>query len=200
MSNNYFNFDEFKRQFEELTDLENLANKVNELKDAVSDKYNDVMDNTVRKYDLNTREGYENFIHDVADMRKDLEGNNGFFAKYLLKLLDNIVSNVMENYGKKYISNTEKVNEIINNQVEKERVNGQVNVKVQPVPEVEDDIEWPSQQLSEKQKRSIWRIVDEYVDTMILPHLDKETRNNEDLIDNVSSGLFEFACWIMNKD
>ena len=197
---NYFNFDEFKRQLEELTDLENLANKVNELKEAVSDKYNDVMDNTVRKYDLNTREGYENFIHDVADMRKDLEGNNGFFAKYLLKLLDNIVSNVMENYGKKYISNTEKVNEIINNQVEKERANKQVNVRVQPVPEVEDDIEWPSQQLSEKQKRSIWRIVDEYVDTMILPHLDKETRNNEDLIDNVSSGLFEFACWIMNKD
>ena len=105
-----------------------------------------------------------------------------------------------ENYGKKYISNTEKVNEIINNQVEKERANKQVNVRVQPVPEVEDDIEWPSQQLSEKQKRSIWRIVDEYVDTMILPHLDKETRNNEDLIDNVSSGLFEFACWIMNKD
>jgi len=197
---NCFNFDEFKRQLEELTDLENLANKVNELKEAVSDKYNDVMDNTVRKYDLNTREGYENFIHDVADMRKDLEGNDGFFAKYLLKLLDNIVSNVMENYGKKYMSNADKAQEIIHNQVEKERANKQVNVRVQPVPEVEDDIEWPSQQLSEKQKRSIWRIVDEYVDTMILPHLDRETRNNEDLIDNVSSGLFEFACWIMNKD
>jgi len=197
---NYFNFDEFKRQLEELTDLENLANKVNELKEAVSDKYNDVMDNTVRKYDLNTREGYENFIHDVADMRKDLEGNDGFFAKYLLKLLDNIVSNVMENYGKKYMSNADKAQEIIHNQVEKERANKQVNVRVQPVPEVEDDIEWPSQQLSEKQKRSIWRIVDEYVDTMILPHLDRETRNNEDLIDNVSSGLFEFACWIMNKE
>jgi len=197
---NCFNFDEFKRQLEELTDLENLANKVNELKEAVSDKYNDVMDNTVRKYDLNTREGYENFIHDVADMRKDLEGNDGFFAKYLLKLLDNIVSNVMENYGKKYMSNADKAQEIIHNQVEKERANKQVNVRVQPVPEVEDDIEWPSQQLSEKQKRSIWRIVDEYVDTMILPHLDRETRNNEDLIDNVSSGLFEFACWIMNKE
>ena len=196
----YFNFDEFKKQLEELTNLENLANKVNDLKEAVSDKYNDVMDNTVRKYDLNTREGYENFIHDVADMRKDLEGNDGFFAKYLLRLLDNMVSNVMENYGKKYMSNTDKVNEIVNNQVEKERANKQVNIKVQPVPEVEDDIEWPSQKLSEKQKRSIWRIVDEYVDTMLLPYLDKETRNNEDLIDNVSSGLFEFACWIMNKE
>lgn len=195
-----FNFDEFKKQLEQLTDLENLANKVNDLKEAVSDKYNDVMDNTVRKYDLNTREGYENFIHDVADMRKDLEGNDGFFAKYLLKLLDNMVSNVMENYGKKYMSNTEMVNEIVHNQVEKERANKQVNIRVQPVPEVEDDIEWPSQKLSEKQKRSIWRIVDEYVDTMLLPYLDKETRNNEDLIDNVSSGLFEFACWIMNKE
>lgn len=198
--NNYFNFDEFKKQLEELTNLENLANKVNELKEAVSDKYNDVMDNTVRKYDLNTREGYENFINDVAEMRKDLEGNNGFFAKYLLKLLDNVVSNVMENYGKKYMNNTEKVNEIINNQVEKERANKQVNIIVEPVPEIDSDIEWPSQQLSEKQKRSIWRIVDEYVDTMILPYLDRDTRNNEDLIDNVSSGLFEFACWIMNKD
>lgn len=201
-----FNFDELRKQLENLADLEKISAKVNELKEMASDKYNDVMDNTVRKYDLNTREGYENFIKEVADMRKELEANDGFFSNYLLKILDGAVAYVMEKHEAKEKEKKAAAQELINREVErvKNENHGKLNVNECKCNkcncDTDDDFVWPSSLLSEKEKRSIWRIVDEYLDTMILPYCDEKTRDNDAMIDNISSGLFEFACWIMNKD
>lgn len=204
--NNYFNFDEFKKQLEELTNLENLANKVNELKEAVSDKYNDVMDNTIRKYDLDTQEGYENFIKDVSELRKDLEANDGFFSKYLLNGLDAIVADVMKKHEAKKIEKKNNLNELINKEVEREKKenNGKLNINENKCDKechcIQNDIDYPSNKLSKKEQRNIWKIVDEYMDTMVIPYLNKDVQDDDELIDDMSSGLFEFAAWLWNKD
>lgn len=210
MSNSLFNLDELKRQLENLADLEKISTKVNELKELASEKYNDAMDNSVRKYDLNTQEGYENFIKEVSEIRKNLANNDSFFSSYLLKLLDGAVALVMEKHEAKKQEQKNQVQDIINKEVERSRKenNGRVNVNCEcdckcehcDCEDDDNDFVWPSSLLSEKEKRSIWRIVDEYLDTMILPYCDEKTRDNDVMIDNISSGLFEFACWIMNKD
>ena len=62
----------------------------------------------------------------------------------------------------------------------------------------EDTVDWPSNKLTPKQKRNIWKLVDEYIDTMVIPYLNDDF--DEDLVADMSGGLFEFAAWILTKE
>lgn len=55
----------------------------------------------------------------------------------------------------------------------------------------------PSDLLSVDKKLQIHKIVQEYVDTMIKPFNNGKLTDNQ--INDAYAGLFEFACWIMNR-
>lgn len=55
----------------------------------------------------------------------------------------------------------------------------------------------PSDLLSVDKKLQIHKIVQEYVDTMVKPFNNGKLTDNQ--INDAYAGLFEFACWIMNR-
>ena len=196
-------------------DFSDLAKKLEDLKVLATDKYNDFINNNVKKYDINTEEGYEAFIKDAADIRtKLLQSESAFANKYLVSVLDSVVEKAMKQHleaqaakkvedkkenavGGRY---TNKVNDIVKNEVSRNlnENHGKVNTGVCVKEDEEVEIEWPSDKLNFKQKREIWKLVDEYMDTKIVPFLDDNI--DEDKIDDMSSGLFEFAAWILTKE
>lgn len=54
----------------------------------------------------------------------------------------------------------------------------------------------PSSKCSEENKKTINRLVDEYVDTVIQP----TAKFSDDLVASIKDGLFEFACWILKHE
>jgi len=196
-------------------DFSDLAKKLEDLKVLATDKYNDFINNNVKKYDINTEEGYEAFIKDAADIRtKLLQSESAFANKYLVSVLDSVVEKAMKQHleaqaakkvedkkenavGGRY---TNKVNDIVKNEVSRNlnENHGKVNTGVGVKEDEEVEVEWPSDKLNFKQKREIWKLVDEYMDTKIVPFLDDNV--DEDMIDDMSSGLFEFAAWILTKE
>lgn len=197
-------------------DFSDLAKKLEDLKVLATDKYNDFINNNVKKYDINTEEGYEAFIKDAADIRtKLLQSESAFASKYLVSALDSVVEKAMNQHseaqavkrlepkeenavGGRY---TNKVNDIVKNEVNRNITenHGKVNTGVGVVKESERvNVEWPSDKINFKQKREIWKLVDEYMDTKIIPFLDQNV--NENTIDDMAGGLFEFAAWILTKE
>ena len=193
MSNSIFDFLNF--------DFNDLVKKLDELKVLATDKYNDFVNNNVKKYDLNTEEGYEAFIKEAAEIRTQLIKSDSVFADKLVALLDNMVEKAMKNHSEKTpLPKVDKVSELVGKEVNrvKEENHGKLN-EGEGIKEVEeDDIDWPSDKLTPKQKRNVWKLVDEYMDTKVIPYLDDNF--DEHLVDDMSSGLFEFAAWILTKE
>ena len=193
MSNSIFDFLNF--------DFNDLVKKLDELKVLATDKYNDFVNNNVKKYDLNTEEGYEAFIKEAAEIRTQLIKSDSVFADKLVALLDNMVEKAMKNHSEKTpLPKVDKVSELVGKEVNrvKEENHGKLN-EGEGIKQVEeDDIDWPSDKLTPKQKRNVWKLVDEYMDTKVIPYLDDNF--DEHLVDDMSSGLFEFAAWILTKE
>ena len=193
MSNNIFDFLNF--------DFSDLAKKLEDLKVLATDKYNDFVNNNVKKYDLNTEEGYEAFIKEAAEIRTQLIKSDSVFADKLVTLLDGMVERAMKNHSENTpLPKTDKVGELVGKEVNrvKEENPGKLN-EGEGIKVVEEDaIDWPSDKLTPKQKRNVRKLVDEYMDTKVIPYLDEDF--DEDLVDDMSSGLFEFAAWILTKE
>jgi len=193
MSNSIFDFLNF--------DFSDLAKKLEDLKVLATDKYNDFVNNNVKKYDLNTEEGYEAFIKEAAEIRTQLIKSDSVFADKLVTLLDGMVEKAMKNHSENApLPKSDKVGELVGKEVNraKEENHGKLN-EGEGIKEVEEDvIDWPSDKLTPKQKRNVWKLVDEYMDTKVLPYLDEDF--DEDMVDDMSSGLFEFAAWILTKE
>ena len=193
MNNNIFDFLNF--------DFSDLAKKLEDLKVLANDRYNDFINNNVKKYDLNTEEGYEAFIKEAAEIRTQLIKSDSVFADKLVTLLDGMVEKAMKNHSEnKPLPKTDKVNELVGKEVNrvKEENHGGLNEGECMKKVKENIIDWPSNKLTPKQKRNIWKLVDEYMDTMVIPYLDDDF--DEDLVADMSDGLFEFAAWILTKE
>lgn len=188
-----FNFDELTKK---LTDFTN----------ALQEKYNNTVNN-IKKYDLDTEEGYESFIKDSAEFRKDLETSDGPFSKYMIALLDKSVEYVMKNHQRKLDDQKQQktVNELVNAEVNRTRnesgkSSSKCNCEKTCQKQEEVSFKWPSDSLTERQKRNVWRYVDKYMDEMVIPYLPKEKRENPEVIEDMSGGLFEFAAWLLNVE
>ena len=182
MSNSIFDFLNF--------DFNDLVKKLDELKVLATDKYNDFVNNNVKT-----------FIKEAAEIRTQLIKSDSVFADKLVALLDNMVEKAMKNHSEKTpLPKVDKVSELVGKEVNrvKEENHGKLN-EGEGIKEVEeDDIDWPSDKLTPKQKRNVWKLVDEYMDTKVIPYLDDNF--DEHLVDDMSSGLFEFAAWILTKE
>ena len=197
--------------------LEKLVNLKDELANVYNNKVDEIKEN-MKKYDLNTDEGYEEFIKEAANVRKELLNSDSIFAPKLIEILDSSVEKAMKKHAenkKETVkvtgnnSHAEGVNSKANgkvtvNDIVKDEVNrnikenhGKLNVNIKPV-EDNGKAGWPSEKLSFKQKRNVWKLVDEYVETMIEPYVDSSI--TEDQLNDMSSGLFEFAAWILTKE
>lgn len=182
-------------------DFDNLSKRFADVQEAINDKYNDVVKN-IKKYDLNTQDGYESFIKDSAELRKELEANDGVFSKYMINLLDKAVKEVMQKHNDKKTL----AEEIVNQEVERNRKmnNSKVNTpceyhtkNVETESEADEKFVRPSDNLTYKQAKNIWNFVDEYMETMVEPYLSEDY--DEDTIDDMANGLFEFAAWLLNR-
>ena len=179
-------------------DFEKLSNKFNELQTILENKYNDIA-SKVKKYDIDTEEGYEAFIKEAAELRKDLSKEDNIFNKYMLNLLDKMVEYAMNKHNEDKKNKTNPVKEIVNTEVE--RVNKENHNKNKPCtcnkdfnngPSVK-----PSSMLTYKQSRNIWKLVNKYMETMVEPYVSCDI--DDETLDNMASGLYEFAAWILNE-
>lgn len=179
-------------------DFSEFGKLLDSWKVTATDKYNDFVNNKIKKYDLKTQAGYEAFIEEAADIRKKLLESDSIFSKTLINWLDAVVKKAMEEHNANLNTNKDTVSEIVNAEVN--RVNNEnkrpVKKCVEETPS-EPDV-WPSDSLSERQKRNVWRIVDQYMDKMIVPYLHDDV--DEDAVDDMAYGLFEFAAWVLNLD
>ena len=183
-------------------DLTDLSKKLEAFKTLANDKYNTFMDNNFRKYDLTTEDGYKEFINEAANIRTKLEeSKNNPFAGAMINVLDNLVKNAMQYHSEHKVSNEKKndpVKDIVNNEVNRQKTenHGKLNVNVKT--DLPDEFEYPSDKLSHRQTRNVWKLVDEYMDTMIQPYLPEDV--DDEVVDDMASGLFEFAAWILTKE
>lgn len=199
MNNSFFDLLNF--------DFSDLVKKLDEVKNIATDKYNNFVNNNVKKYDITTDDGYQAFISEAAEIRKQLDSHkNNPFAEKLSSWLDSLVNDATQKYNEAKAKRNENKNEVISDIVSSEvarsckengnRINTGVGVTVD---NDEDEIDWPSSHITAKQKRNIWRLVDEYMDTMVVPYIPDEDYD-EDVVDDMSSGLFEFAAWLLNHE
>lgn len=183
-------------------DLTDLSKKLEAFKTLANDKYNTFMNNNFRKYDLTTEDGYKEFINEAANIRTKLEeSKNNPFAGAMINVLDNLVKNAMQYHSEHKVSNEKKndpVKDIVNNEVNRQKTenHGKLNVNVKT--DLPDEFEYPSDKLSHRQTRNVWKLVDEYMDTMIQPYLPEDV--DDEVVDDMASGLFEFAAWILTKE
>lgn len=185
-------------------DIDTALKNLNELKNNIVNTYNDKVDeikNNTKKYDLDTQEGYENFINDAAEIRKNLLKDASYVDTLLVKVLDRVVEDVMNKHNSKK-TNAEKVKDIVFTEVNRCKSNNESHVNNNRadinIAKDEDNIDWPSRKLSYRQSKNIWKLVDEYMETMVEPHIPENT--NQDTIDYMADGLFEFAAWLLNKE
>lgn len=183
---------------------EELYEKFMNLQNIITDKYNEVVKNA-KKYDLDTEEGYENFIKDAAEVRKELANDDSVFSQKLVDLLDKAVKRVMENHESKKNTPKNLAEDLVNVEVNRniKENHGKVNTTEKETDiapkcgcdKSKDIIDWPSNHISYNQAKTIWGLVDEYIETKVKPYADWD----EDSLDAMADGLFEFAAWVINK-
>ena len=126
--------------------------------------------NFVEFFDLTTDEGFNNYNEQLDELSKKMHSD-------LLKYLGI--------NQKELIKNLKNLGEKIHNASKKEE------------EKKEPKFARPSDLLSVDKKLQIHKIVQEYIDTMIKPFNNGKLTNDQ--INDAYAGLFEFACWVMNR-
>ena len=126
--------------------------------------------NFVEFFDLTTDEGFNSYNEQLDELSKKMDSD---ILKYLGINQKELIKN-LKNLGEK-IHNASKKEE------EKK----------------EPKFTRPSDLLSVDKKLQIHKIVQEYIDTMIKPFNNGKLTNDQ--INDAYEGLFEFACWVMNR-
>ena len=133
----------------------------------------------VEKLDLGKDEDYAKFNNLVDECKKvcNDDDSTSVLTKQLFKTLFGFDMNDI-------IDDIKKAGDDIHEQAVKER-----KKEEKKVPEL------PSNSTPFDKQVNLHKIVGEYVDTYIRPYGKMDTK----VVDDVYAGLFEFACWIMNR-
>ena len=127
--------------------------------------------NEFEKLDLTNDEDYEKFNKYVEDCKSILNDSNNSLLNNLFKLFEGVDVN-------KFVDDIKKAGDEIHKEAQKKKV-----------PKL------PSSNTPINKQLQIHKLVGEYVDTIIKPN----TNMSKKTIDDAYAGLFEFACWLMNK-
>lgn len=128
----------------------------------------------IKVFDLTTDEGFEGYNEQLKELSKQLDSS---IFKYLGINQEKLIKGLKQ-MGEDIHNASKKEN---NKQEEKE----------------ESKFTRPSDLLSVDKKLQIHKIVQEYIDTMVKPFNNGQLTNNQ--INDAYAGLFEFACWVMNR-
>lgn len=133
----------------------------------------------VEKLDLGKDEDYAKFNNLVDECKKvcNDDDSTSVLTKQLFETLFGFDMNDI-------IDDIKKAGDDIHEQAVKERTKEE-----KKVPEL------PSNSTPFDKQVNLHKIVGEYVDTYIRPYGKMDTK----VVDDVYAGLFEFACWIMNR-
>ena len=133
----------------------------------------------VEKLDLGKDEDYAKFNNLVDECKKvcNDDDSTSVLTKQLFETLFGFDMNDI-------IDEIKKAGDDIHEQAVKER-----QKEEKKVPEL------PSKSTPFDKQVNLHKIVGEYVDTYIRPYGKMDTK----VVDDVYAGLFEFACWIMNR-
>ena len=135
--------------------------------------------NDVEKLDLGKDEDYAKFNNLVDECKKvcNDDDSTSVLTKQLFETLFGFDMNDI-------IDDIKKVGDDIHEKAVKER-----EKEENKVPEL------PSKNTPFDKQVQLHKIVGEYVDTYIRPYVKMDTK----VVDDAYAGLFEFACWIMNR-
>lgn len=133
----------------------------------------------VEKLDLGKDEDYAKFNNLVDECKKvcNDDDSTSVLTKQLFETLFGFDMNDI-------IDDIKKAGDDIHEKAVKER-----KKEENKVPEL------PSKSTPFDKQAHLHKIVEEYVDTYIRPYGKMDTK----VVDDVYAGLFEFACWIMNR-
>ena len=144
---------------------------------------NDVKNTDVEKLDLSKDEDYAKFNEYVDECKKICDSDDS---------ISNLTKLMFEQFFgfdmNDVIDDIKKAGDEIHEQAVKERAKDEMN-KETNVPDL------PSNSTPLDKQIHLHKIVGEYVDTYIRPYGKMDTK----VVDDVYAGLFEFACWIMNR-
>ena len=144
---------------------------------------NDVKNTDVAKLDLSKDEDYAKFNEYVDECKKICDSDDS---------ISNLTKLMFEQFFgfdmNDVIDDIKKAGDEIHEQTVKERAKDEMN-KETNVPDL------PSNSTPLDRQIHLHKIVGEYVDTYIRPYGKMDTK----VVDDVYAGLFEFACWIMNR-
>ena len=136
----------------------------------------------IKVFDLTTDEGFEGYNEQLKELSKQL---NSSIFKYL-GINQEALINGLKQMGEDIHNASKKEN----NKIEKP-------IDTKQEKKEESKFTRPSDLLSVDKKLQIHKIVQEYVDTMVKPFNNGQLTDNQ--INDAYAGLFEFACWIMNR-
>lgn len=157
-----------------------------ELLTNVLSSYYPEKDEDIEKYDLSNEDDYNTFVKAINELK-----NDPLFGYIIKPISDDILKAAYEQYGKKFENKEKKIDTKSNPQKQ-----SKIDRKVIDHSEEIDEPDRPSNHVSVDQGLKIHKIVGEYVDTMIKPYY---KGNNPNVINDAYAGLYEFACWIMNR-
>lgn len=148
---------------------DSILNFLNELSDDVN------IDTDIENLDLTKEEDYKKFKKYISECRELAEENNIF---------DSFFSMFCGLDMKELLDTIEEIGDTIFNEAQKKEEN-----KVQKVPEL------PSKSTPLDKQQQMHNVVGQYVDEYIRPYGNMKP----EVVDDVYAGLFEFACWVMNR-
>lgn len=154
-----------------------------ELLTNVLSSYYPEKDEDIEKYDLSNKDDYDTFVKAVNELK-----NDSLFGYIIKPIADDILKAAYEKYGKNF-EKKENTKTIPQKQ-------SKITRKVVDHSEEIDEPDRPSNHVSVDQGLKLHKIVGEYVDTMIRPYY---KGNNPNVINDAYAGLYEFACWVLNK-
>lgn len=190
--------------------INELLSSFENLSDLLSEKYDDIKSNVI-KYDFTTDEGYSKFVKDAAELRTQLEKYDSYFTDKMIDVLDSVVASATKKYtehkeeqekeAKKKEAEQREKERLIKAEIERTRKENPINT-VKTISDIKQDIDdeddgsidYPSSHLTMKQRRQIKDLVDEYMDTKVIPYVNCSNES----ITYAADGLFEFAAWIIN--
>lgn len=136
----------------------------------------------IKVFDLTTDEGFEGYNEQLKELSKQLDSS---IFKYLGINQETLINGLKQ------------MGEDIHNASKKENNKIEKPIDTKQKENEESKFTRPSDLLSVDKKLQIHKIVQEYVDTMVKPFNNGQLTDNQ--INDAYAGLFEFACWIMNR-
>lgn len=133
------------------------------------------------KLDLGKDEDYEKFNKYVDECKKICDNDNDSTNNLTRALFETLFGFDM----KDILDDIKKAGD----EVHKKAVEERKKEETKKVPEL------PSKNTPYDKQANLHKIVGEYVDTYIRPYGNMD----KNVVDDVYAGLFEFACWVLNK-